>query len=116
MILGPILNYVLGAALAAVLAFSAYAWFIHGHARYVEGKAEERAHWQDVIRRANQTIDGLNGDADRAKGERGDAVSALLNAATKIEIVTVPIEVSKPCDLPDGVRKSLNAINIKGKK
>jgi hypothetical protein len=115
-ILDKIAVYALGVALAASVAFGGYAWVIHGHARYVEGQAVERAHWQDVIRKANVIIDGLNASAETVRAERDRAIGDLRDAAGKVEIVEVPVEVVKQCNLPDDARKALNAINIKKAK
>lgn len=113
MVLDKIALYAMGVALAASIAFGGYAWFVHGHAMFVEGRAVESAHWQDVIRKANQSIDRINGEADLARAERDRAVNDLKDAADKIELVPIPFAVSSQCDLPDDARRALNAINTK---
>ena len=85
----------------------------YGSVRYEAGVAAEAEHWREVIRQTNATIDDLNRRADEAKSERDQAVEDLKAAAGKVEIVAVPVEIARRCDMPEAARLALNAINIK---
>lgn len=113
MIFDKLTNYVLGAGLAVSVAFGAYAWVIHGHQRYVEGRADEKEHWESVIRRANVVIDQINREADKARDERDQVLTVLVTDVGKHKFAKVSAEIVKQCSLPDGVRKSLNSIAIR---
>ncbi len=109
------LDKIVGQAVAGIiflaLIMSGISWY--GNTRYDAGIAAERKSWSDVIAKANRSIENLNLDASAAKGERDIALKQLAEAAERITIVEIPVEVSKRCDLPDGVRRTLNAINVK---
>ena len=113
MILDKLAVYALGAALAAMTVFSGYAWFVHGHQRYVEGVADEREHWTDVIRKTNRTIDGLASEAELAKRERDAALDLPIQTIRETKFVALPVDVVKQCSYPEPVRKALSAINVK---
>jgi hypothetical protein len=101
-----------GVVIAGVL--SGIGWY--GHTRYRAGEAAEREHWQEVIRAANRAVDAVNREADAAKIDRDKAKEDLKTAAGKIEIVAVPVAISKQCDLPDDARGVLNSINVRRRK
>lgn len=108
MIFGNILNYVLGTALA----FSMIIGVVHGERRYAAGMADERRVQEAELARKNETIRALSDEADIAKGERDQALTALVVDAAKTQFAKLTPEQVKLCSLPDGARKPLNAIRI----
>lgn len=112
MILERLVCYALGAALAASVVWG----LVHGHNRYLDGTADERAHWAEVIRKTNATIDRLNASVTQAKAERDAALDLPIQTITETKIVALPVDVVKQCSYPDAVRRALNAINVKGEK
>ena len=114
MIIDRLLVYGLSAALAGALAFGGYAWFVHGHARYVAGIADEQARWTSVIRETNAKIEELTEEANESKRARDSAVATQVRVVTETKFVEIPVAVARQCDMPQSVRNTLNSINVRG--
>ncbi len=114
MIVDRLLVYLLGGALSLSLVFGGYAWFVHGHARYVAGVADESARWAGVIRETNARIEELITDANESKQARDAAVATQVRVVTETKFVEIPVAVARQCDMPAGVRNTLNSINVRG--
>lgn len=102
--------YVAGAAIAALGALNVWQAVVSGPRQYRAGIAFQKLEDARRITEKNDVIERMN----TSVAEQFDAHDAELaqarEAAERIEIVEIPIEVRARCDMPAASRAALNSI------